>query len=101
MTGATHREHLQNLQEVLTCLEKAGLKLKKDKYAFMLPAVEYLGHEITEAGLKLTTEKVRALVEAPVPKDISQLRSFLGQVCQVHAKPVECSHPTETAVAEV
>ena len=73
-------EHLQNLQEALTHLEKAGLKLKKDKCAFMLPAVEYLGHEITEAGLKPTAEKVRALVEATVPKDVSQLRSFFGLV---------------------
>ena len=80
VTGATHREHLPNLQEVLTRLEKAGLKLKKDKCVFMLTAVEYLGHEITEAGLKPTAEKVRALVEAPVPKDVSQLQSFLGVV---------------------
>ena len=80
VTGATDREHLENLQEVLTHLEKAGIRLKKHKCAFMLAAVEYLGHEITEAGLKPTVDKVRALVEAPVPKDVSQLRSFLGLV---------------------
>ena len=39
-----------------------------------------MGHEITEAGLKPTVDKVRALVEAPVSKDVSQLRSFLGLV---------------------
>ena len=61
-------------------MEKAGIKLKKDKCGFMLAAVEYLGHEITEAGLKQTVDKVRALVEAPVSKDISQLWSFLGLV---------------------
>ena len=80
VTGATDREHLENLQEVLTRLEKEGIRLKKDKCAFMLAAVEYLGHEITEAGLKPAVDKVRALVEAPVPKDVSQLRSFLGLV---------------------
>ena len=80
VTGASDSEHLQNLQEVLTRLEKAGLELKKDKCAFMLPAVEYLGHVISEEGLKPTADKVRALVEAPVPKDVSQLQSFLGLV---------------------
>ena len=80
MTGATD----------LTRLEKAGIRLKKDKCAFMLAAVEYLGHENTEAGLKTTVDKV---VEAPVPKDVSQLRSFLGLV--------NCSRPNEPAVAEV
>ena len=80
VTGASDSEHLQNLQEVLTRLEKAGLKLKKDKCAFLLPAVEYLGHVISEEGLKPTADKVRALVEVPVPKDVTQLRSFLGLV---------------------
>ena len=32
------------------------------------------------AGLKPTVDKVRALVEATVPKDVFQLRSFLGLV---------------------
>ena len=35
---------------------------------------------ISEEGLELTADKVRALVEAPVPKDVSQLQSFLGLV---------------------
>ena len=80
VTGATDQEHFENLQEVLTCLEKAGIRLKKDKCAFMLTTVEYLGREITEAGLKPTVDKVRTLVEAPVPKDVSQLWSFLELV---------------------
>ena len=37
VTGATDREHLQNLQEVLTHLEKAGIRLKKDKCALCWP----------------------------------------------------------------
>ena len=80
VTGATGGKHLQNLQEVLTCLEKAGIKLKKGKCAFMLPSVEYLEYMISEEGLKSTADKVRDLAEAPVPKDISQVRSFLGLV---------------------
>ena len=54
VTAATDQEHLQNLQEVLTRLEKAGIRLKEDKCAFMLAVMEYLGHEIKEAGLKPT-----------------------------------------------
>ena len=45
-----------------------------------MAAIEYLGHEIMAAGLKPTVDKVRALVEATVPKDVFQLRSFLGLV---------------------
>ena len=74
VTGDTNQEHLQNLQEVLTWLEQAGIRLKWNKCMFLLHTVEYLGHEISEAGLKPTADKVRTLVDAPVLKDIS----FLG-----------------------
>ena len=37
-------EHLKLLDEVLTRLEQAGVKLKKSKCVFLQPYVEYLGH---------------------------------------------------------
>ena len=80
ITGATEAEHLHNLQEVLNRLEQAVMCLKKDKCAFLLPQVEYLGHQISQKGLHPTKEKVRAIVEAPAPKNITQLKSFLGML---------------------
>ena len=65
---------------VLTKLEEAGLRLKRKKCSFMLPAVEYLGHRISEKGLQPTDEKIRAITEAPVPQDATQLRAFLGLI---------------------
>ena len=46
----------------------------------MLPSVDYLEHTITAEGLQPRREKVHAIVEAPVPQNASQLRSFLGLV---------------------
>ena len=80
ITGKTEQEHLLNLDTVLTTLEEAGLRLKRKKCAFMLPAVEYLGHRISEKGLQPTDEKIRAITEAPVPQDTTQLRAFLGLI---------------------
>ena len=54
MTGTTEQEHLQNLDAVLNRLETAGMQLKYDKCAFLLPAVEYLGHKISAHGLQPT-----------------------------------------------
>ena len=65
---------------VLTCLENAGLRLKQQKCAFMLPFVNYLGHTISSEGLQPTKEKVRAITDAPTPTNVAQLRSFLGLV---------------------
>lgn len=40
VSGKTDKEHLSNLNEVLSRLERAGLRLKLEKYKFMLPSVE-------------------------------------------------------------
>ena len=80
ITGKTDQEHLSNLAAVLQRLQKVGMKLKSDKCSFMLQEVEYLGHKISEKGLQLTTEKVQAIVDALQPKNVTQLKSFLGML---------------------
>ena len=44
----------------------------------MNDSVEYLGHIIDSEGIKATPEKIAAIERAPMPKNIQQLRSFLG-----------------------
>ena len=78
ITGAAEAEHLHNLQEVLSRLEQAGMHLKKDKCAFLLPQLEYLSHQISQKGLHPTKEKVCAIVEASAPCNITQLKFSLG-----------------------
>ena len=69
-----------NLLAVLSRLATAGMKLKSDKCSFLLQEVEYLGHKISAKGLKPTTEKVQAIVQAPQPTNVIQLKSFLGML---------------------
>ena len=80
ITGTTVEEHLKNLDEVLCRLQAAGLRLKSSKCLFMAPSVEYLGHVIDAAGLHPTKAKVKAITEAPAPKNVAELRSFLGLI---------------------
>ena len=69
VTGTSEQEHFQTLDEVLTRLGEAGLKLKRSKCFFLQMSVEYLGHNISAEGLRPTQEKVRALTEAPSPNN--------------------------------
>jgi len=78
VTGATEQEHLKTLEEVLTRLERAGLRLKKPKCLFMVPSVDFLGHKIDSQGLHPTPEKVKAVQEAPKPRNVRELKSYLG-----------------------
>ena len=78
VTGTSESEHLQILEQVLTRLEEVGMRLKESKCQFLLPSVEYLGYRISENGIQPTEEKLRAIRDAPIPRDLSQLKSFLG-----------------------
>lgn len=80
ITGKTDEEHLRTLEKVLVRLEKAGIRLKQGKCAFMLKSVEYLGHRISAQGLQATEKKVQAVKSAPAPTDLQQLKSFLGLI---------------------
>ena len=80
VTGKDDEEHLNNLNEVLSRVEKAGMRLKKEKCVYMMPEVEYLGHKINSKGLQPSEHKVAATTEAPAPRDVSELKSFLGMV---------------------
>ena len=80
ISGETEATHLKTVEEVLGKLNEAGLRLKREKCAFMLNSVEYLGHNISADGLRPTEEKIRAIAEAQTPRNVAQLRSFLGLV---------------------
>ena len=80
ITGRTDEEHLENLEKILARLQQYGLRLKKDKCFLLQPSVEYLGYVIDAEGLHATPEKVSAIVSAPAPRNVQELRSFLGLV---------------------
>ena len=80
VSGESEAEHLQILEVVLTRLQQVGFWLKLSKCAFMLPSLEYLGHVISKDGIQPTETKKRAIVDAPTPKNVTELRSFLGML---------------------
>ena len=56
------------------------MRLKKERCAFLLPTVDYLMHGITSNGLEATASKIAAIVDAPAPRNQTELRSMLGMV---------------------
>ena len=48
--GKSTEEHLHNLENILSKLESAGLRLNKSKCYLLCPEVEYLGHIIDADG---------------------------------------------------
>ena len=69
VSGSNDEEHLANLEEVLKRLSEHGLRLKQKKCAFMVNEVVYLGQKINSQGIQPIQEKVRAIADAPSPKN--------------------------------
>ncbi|XP_061727739.1 uncharacterized protein K02A2.6-like [Cydia pomonella] len=80
VTGRDDQEHVARLVSVLQRLQDAGLTLQKEKCEFFKSEVSYLGYVINKDGLKKSADKVKAIVNAPVPDSVNQLQSFLGLV---------------------
>ena len=66
--GKTQRELLERRDEVFTRLRKAGLKIKPWKCKFFQTEKNYLGHSISEEGVKVSPEKVTAVRDWPIPQ---------------------------------
>ena len=77
VTGESDANYLCNLAAVLKRLESAGVRLKQKKCR-----INDSGSGIPRPsqGIQPVSEKVLAVRDAPTPKDLSQLRSFLGMV---------------------
>ena len=80
VSSVNNESHIQALEEVFCRLKKHGFKLKLEKCEFLLSHVEYLGHIISKDGIQPIPSKVEAIVHAPAPANMQQLRSFLGLV---------------------
>lgn len=74
----TLEEHEKRLLGVLTRLKEFGLKLSPEKCKFFQSSVRYLGHVVSEKGVETDPEKISALKSWPVPRNLKELRSFLG-----------------------
>ena len=47
------------------------------KCRFLQPSVTFLGHCIDAEGIHPTDDKLKAITQAPIPKNVQELRSFL------------------------
>ncbi|CAL4219676.1 unnamed protein product, partial [Meganyctiphanes norvegica] len=80
ITGATPQEHFNNVNELLSRLDSAGLKLNAAKCKFYQHQVKFLGKIIDKDGQHVDQDTVAAIVNMPPPTDEKTLSSFLGHM---------------------
>ncbi|XP_050222497.1 uncharacterized protein LOC126672585 [Mercurialis annua] len=71
-------EHAQHLRTVLQTLRDHRLYAKFSKCEFWLEEVAFLGHVISQSGIKVDPKKIEAVMNWKRPSSVTEIRSFLG-----------------------
>ena len=71
-------DHQSKLVDILEQMRRCNLRLQPDKCQFLMKEVTYLGHILSESGVRLDPEKIKVLQEYQHPKNVKSLQSFLG-----------------------
>lgn len=76
----TFETHVSNLRAVFDAHRRAGLKLQPPKCQLFQKKILYLGHEVSEKGIRPNPEYVKIVAKWPLPTTRTEVRSFLGKV---------------------
>jgi predicted aspartyl protease len=71
-------EHYKQCENVFRLLRQHKLYCQLTKCRFFVNQVYFLGHKISQNGISMQQDKVKAIMQWPIPSNIKQLRGFLG-----------------------
>jgi len=80
VSGKDNTEVNNRLNSVLKKLKDVGLTFKKSKCKFFSDNVTFLGYRIDKEGLHIPKERIKVITEAPNPKNIQEVKAFLGLI---------------------
>jgi hypothetical protein len=72
------KEHLKHLRLILEVLREHKLYDKSSKCTFGSLEVDYLGHVLSEEGVRADLTEIEAMKNWPIPRNPKALRGFLG-----------------------
>ena len=88
-------QHAKDLELVLKDIKEANLTLKESKCHFGKSELDLLGFVISGSGIRAQPSKTEAIRLLPPPKNVPELRRFLG-MCQYYSRLV----PGHASIAE-
>ncbi len=66
------------MDAVLCKLREVNLKLNPSKCCFAAKTITFLGHMVSQEGIQPDLGKIEAVLHFPTPKNVTNIRSFLG-----------------------
>ena len=71
---------MRHVDKVLKLLKEKQLYAKPSKCLFGVKDVEYLGHIVSHECVKVDPNKIKSMMDWPIPKTQKNLRGFLGLI---------------------
>lgn len=72
------QEHIDAINKIFDRLRKFNLKIQIDKCNFFARQTDYLGHTLTNEGIKPNQNKIEVIKNLHIPKTRKAIKSFLG-----------------------
>ena len=76
--SSTFEDHVSRLQQVFDRFRVARLKLKPSKCKLFQRQIRFLGHIVSAEGVSPDPEKVKAVRDWPVPRNLYEVRAFVA-----------------------
>jgi len=70
--------NIRHVDWVFKSLHDANMRVSAQKSRFFKKSVSFLGFIVTNNGATTDPDKIRAIQEFPKPKNVFEVRSFLG-----------------------
>ena len=72
--------HLASLQRFFERIKRFRLRLNPKKCTFGVTSGKFLGHIVSERGIEVDPEKIRAILDMPALRTEKEIRGFLGRL---------------------
>ena len=91
VASSSTEEHIQHLRMFLEHFKQYGLLIKPSKCVLGVITLEFLGHKVSSEGIKPLEEKVKVILDFPLPSTHKKLSQFLGLINFYHRIVKSCA----------
>ena len=73
-------DHPRHLQEAFDIMRTFKIRLNPEKCSFGVSSGKFLGYVVTPHGVEPNPDKVKAVMEMPIPKNITEVQRLNGRI---------------------
>jgi hypothetical protein len=82
-------EHIQHLSQIFERCRKYNISLNPKKTIFDVEEGKMLGHIISQEGIHIDPERIKAITQLPLPHNNKAMQSFFEQINFVRKFPLD------------